>query len=518
MMAPQQVPELPERFTFDDIVGHPFPGFVFDRLLEAATDTSSSIPKIERHKILAIQALCQKRPSILRENLAQAWNGIDPLKVLVCVFQAAFRVAPAREVVDMVPAALAMVEGACPNKVRVERIRAALTKAPVGVATASATNHDAVPRQVILLNPHSKPDGKSRDAHPNVEIIVSRGSKTPLTKNSPKSASDDTPPIAVTADSALDYGMISSMVSRWNRTASGRSDFPIYQTSNCILTAYKPTAMMEYGPLLVALHPCLENFHHARWCGYTLAPREIIQELERATVFPRIGVDNHYHRLIDNVASILALPDWARSNDFLVADDLSKYSKLLSLFGMDSRRIHSYRNGLPLRIKTAYLVPILRDSTEKISRARVHIAERTSTPPRTLKLYLSRARSHGRRLSNEAAVESIVSSHGYRIVYLESMSVLEQFNLFRQARAVIGPHGAGLANTIFCQDGLHMLEIMPEHYMVPFYFRLARTCGFSYSLHVGAAASSEEGRMDWSIDEAAFSRALDGFESRLPAP
>jgi capsular polysaccharide biosynthesis protein len=39
---------------------------------------------------------------------------------------------------------------------------------------------------------------------------------------------------------------------------------------------------------------------------------------------------------------------------------------------------------------------------------------------------------------------------------------VQQVNLFRSARVVIGAHGAGLSNTGFCQKGTLLYELIPD--------------------------------------------------------
>jgi hypothetical protein len=62
-----------------------------------------------------------------------------------------------------------------------------------------------------------------------------------------------------------------------------------------------------------------------------------------------------------------------------------------------------------------------------------------------------------RRIANMDAVEPLLLKYGFEPVMLEDLSVTEQIRLFSQAEAVIGVHGAGLANMIFCPSDCRML-------------------------------------------------------------
>lgn len=52
--------------------------------------------------------------------------------------------------------------------------------------------------------------------------------------------------------------------------------------------------------------------------------------------------------------------------------------------------------------------------------------------------------------------------NGLVVAELESMTFAEQVHLFRGARAIIGIHGAGLANMVFCRPGTTLIEVDPE--------------------------------------------------------
>lgn len=82
-----------------------------------------------------------------------------------------------------------------------------------------------------------------------------------------------------------------------------------------------------------------------------------------------------------------------------------------------------------------------------------------------VRLFISRARAKKRRLLNEAELASRLSRHGFRAVELETMPVAEQIRLFASADIVIGPHGAGLTNLIFCKPGTKVIELFSPNHM-----------------------------------------------------
>ncbi|BCH57602.1 hypothetical protein RvVAR0630_02260 [Agrobacterium vitis] len=70
------------------------------------------------------------------------------------------------------------------------------------------------------------------------------------------------------------------------------------------------------------------------------------------------------------------------------------------------------------------------------------------------KLYVSRLDAGDvRRVVNEEAVCAFLESRGFEIITPGELSVREQVVAFRDAEVIVAPHGAGLANLVYCRPG-----------------------------------------------------------------
>jgi len=78
--------------------------------------------------------------------------------------------------------------------------------------------------------------------------------------------------------------------------------------------------------------------------------------------------------------------------------------------------------------------------------------------PGTDKIYISR-RGTSRPLPDEERVEEALRQRGFAILRLEDMPWLDQIRAFQNARTIIAPHGAGLANLVFTPAGATVTEI-----------------------------------------------------------
>lgn len=111
------------------------------------------------------------------------------------------------------------------------------------------------------------------------------------------------------------------------------------------------------------------------------------------------------------------------------------------------------------------------------------------------RLYISRAGAkRGRPVANEREIETVLDSRGFETVRLEELSVKEQAELFASAEVVVGPHGAGFANLVFCQPGAKVVEFFNRSYVHPLYWMLSNRVQLQYFAFI----AGENGPRSWS--------------------
>ncbi|MGV7229728.1 MAG: glycosyltransferase family 61 protein, partial [Nitrospirales bacterium] len=77
------------------------------------------------------------------------------------------------------------------------------------------------------------------------------------------------------------------------------------------------------------------------------------------------------------------------------------------------------------------------------------------------RIYISRENAYHRKVSNESEIIELLKTYGIVSVRLEELSFGEQLRLFYNAELVIGPHGSGLGNIVFCSKGTQVIELFP---------------------------------------------------------
>ncbi|HUC79676.1 MAG TPA: glycosyltransferase family 61 protein [Flavisolibacter sp.] len=78
------------------------------------------------------------------------------------------------------------------------------------------------------------------------------------------------------------------------------------------------------------------------------------------------------------------------------------------------------------------------------------------------RLFISRAKAKGRQLLNEEEVFAFLEKeYGFRKVFAEDYATPEKARLFYDAECIIGPHGGGFTNLLFCSAGCKVVDIFP---------------------------------------------------------
>jgi len=129
------------------------------------------------------------------------------------------------------------------------------------------------------------------------------------------------------------------------------------------------------------------------------------------------------------------------------------------------------------------------------------------------RLYISREKAKRRRVANESELWAELSPHGFVKLHLEELTWAQQITAFRAAKVIVAPHGAGLANLVFCQPGTKVIELLHRSYVNPCYWQLAALKGLDYRPVVPAgdkplAQDLEANRLDIEADLVQVRQAL----------
>lgn len=134
--------------------------------------------------------------------------------------------------------------------------------------------------------------------------------------------------------------------------------------------------------------------------------------------------------------------------------------------------------------------------------------------PEGRKIYVARTDSLRRRMRNEDSLLDAMRDRGFDIVVPGALTLTEQIRVFREASVVVGPHGAGLTNIVFCELGTIVYELVPDHYPNICFGNLALICGLRY--WADSFVSEGDGHpsaRDWDADLTIVTERVDEIET-----
>ena len=98
------------------------------------------------------------------------------------------------------------------------------------------------------------------------------------------------------------------------------------------------------------------------------------------------------------------------------------------------------------------------------------------------KIFIDRG-TGSRKLSNKEEIFAILK--GWEVLRLEEMPVLDQMIAFAEATHVVGTHGAGLVNLLWCLPETKVIEIVHKHTAKKVYPNLSHLLGLKHKVLMG---------------------------------
>ncbi|WP_282154075.1 glycosyltransferase family 61 protein [Ruegeria atlantica] len=198
--------------------------------------------------------------------------------------------------------------------------------------------------------------------------------------------------------------------------------------------------------------------------------RENECDFEEAYIFSMHWWRNHYHFLVDSCATYLQLKNCGAitSGTRILSFGLPTIwqQEYLKILGIDPGTFIDIRDqcvkvqrlliGSPTRHR---FVP----SQSAIDCLRNQILDSIVPvrPKPHQKIYVTRRSAGNRRILNDDEVSEFLETRGFKVIEAEKLEVREKIKLFSEAKTIVAPHGAGLANMIF-SDRPNIIEFFAD--------------------------------------------------------
>jgi hypothetical protein len=222
------------------------------------------------------------------------------------------------------------------------------------------------------------------------------------------------------------------------------------------------------------------NSHHL--CGRLVHKSKILEGRTLSVASWR--TQSYFHWLLDELPRYL-VPHIPPFENIVCSRDTEINREALRLLGLDHKNI-SFINQAKHFECSSLIVPSYVAPTGHPSSYQVELLKRAIEPLITSssiypeKIFVSRKSARSRNIVNEDAVFSFFESQRYTRIKLEDLSWQDQINIFYHAREIFSPHGAGLANLVFCANKPLVIEVFNARYMHWCFWKLAVLVGAHY--------------------------------------
>lgn len=239
-----------------------------------------------------------------------------------------------------------------------------------------------------------------------------------------------------------------------------------------------------------------DDRHHPVRRQLTLGALERLEGTVATLAFGH--ADAYFHWLFDVLPrlEILRLAGWDENTwDHLVvnASGAAYERETMDRFGVPADRVRQVdarthiladRLIVPSNVSVTGFVPVW---ASQLVRDQLLPSAPPAGPP--LRLYISRADAVQRQLADEDRLVPRLEALGFTCLTLSGRPLDEQIELFSRAEVVIGPHGGGLSNLVWCRPGTAVVELYGRDFVNPVFWGLSKNLGLRHHYVIGSPAT-----------------------------
>ncbi|HEY4194329.1 MAG TPA: glycosyltransferase family 61 protein [Mucilaginibacter sp.] len=196
----------------------------------------------------------------------------------------------------------------------------------------------------------------------------------------------------------------------------------------------------------------------------------------------------YYHWMFDILPRISFLKRsgiFDKIDKFIVDCTPNQYQEeTLARAGIQSSKIIKSNDHWNFHLKAEKLIvpslvlPLDQPSLDVCMYLRQLYSNEVQEQKEAVNIYIQRL--SGRKISNEDEVISFLKTLSFQVINPEKLSVAEQARNFSNARMVVGAHGAGLTNIVFCRPGTVVVDLFSPEWVNPCYWIIAEHLDLKY--------------------------------------
>lgn len=177
-----------------------------------------------------------------------------------------------------------------------------------------------------------------------------------------------------------------------------------------------------------------------------------------------------YHWMIDILPRLIELQNYENYNkiDFFIINKISNQFQIdtIAKLGIPQAKIIEVNNLFDHHFNVDLLIfPSFTSQFNKSSLLTIKHLQNAFGLNNSLRInfsqyiFISRRGGNNRILLQEEEIYSVLKTKGFERFYAEDYTIQNQINLFKNAKVIIGPHGSGFTNIVFCKPQTIIIDI-----------------------------------------------------------
>lgn len=209
------------------------------------------------------------------------------------------------------------------------------------------------------------------------------------------------------------------------------------------------------------------------------------------------GYNNYAHFMLDIVPKIklLSLGTKLKNIDYFYFSKPNKYqTEIFKIIGISKNRIVDSNKLRFVQYNKVFGVthPYYSRGTFFNSQSKIpewiifylreKFMKKFSLKHKFEKIFIDRSDSNFNhcKLINNDEIKNFLKANNFKIIKLSHFNFKDQINIFNKAKVIIGPHGAGFVNLVFCKKKTKIIEIKPFNHTNELYKKISRINNLEY--------------------------------------
>ena len=222
--------------------------------------------------------------------------------------------------------------------------------------------------------------------------------------------------------------------------------------------------------------------------NYLLKKKIVLNQSESYLLVTDQWSQGYFHWMCDVLPKLLLIEHLLKECILLIPETLLKFHvvnqtlKIFDMKGVQSMSSGSYVQ-IPNLLVPGYAAPTGNYNEEIMRRIRKRYTDFYKHTETNLgeRIYVSRSRMKKRRIANESEVIPLLESFGFNTIFFEDYTFEQQVSISKNAKILVGAHGAGLTNALFMNPQSSLLEIRQHKDRTNLcYFSLASALDINY--------------------------------------